>query len=43
MPCKQARKEVSGDGPKTVSICRERSVSAVADDKNRDTDARTAC
>jgi hypothetical protein len=42
MPCKQARKVVSGDGPKTVSISRERSVRAVADDKNPDTDVRRA-
>lgn len=40
MPCKQARRDVSGDGHETVSISKQRSVRAVADAKNPDMDGR---
>ena len=40
VPCRQARRDVSGDVPNAVSICRERSVRADVDNKNRDMDVR---
>jgi hypothetical protein len=40
VPCKQARRDVSGDVPKAVSICRERKVRADADNKIPDMDVR---
>jgi hypothetical protein len=40
VPCKQARRDVSGDVPNAVSICRERSVRADVDNKNPDMDVR---
>jgi hypothetical protein len=40
MPCKQARRDVSGDGHETVSSSKQRSVRAVADAKNPDIDGR---
>lgn len=38
MPCKQARRDDSGDGYETVSISKQTSVRAVADAKNPDMD-----
>jgi len=43
MPCKQARRDVSVDRLETVSIFKERSVRAVADDNNLDIDAKAVC
>jgi hypothetical protein len=40
MPCKQARRDVSGDGHETVSISKQRSVRAVTEAKNPDMDGR---
>jgi hypothetical protein len=40
MTCKQARRDVSGVGPKGVSITNVRSVRAVADNKKSKMDVR---
>lgn len=40
VPCKQARRGVSGDGPMAVSIFEKRSVRAVVDEKNWDMDVK---
>jgi hypothetical protein len=40
MPCKQARRDVSVDELKAVSIDKERLVRAVADNRNPDMDVR---